>query len=520
MKILPYGPHAVLVQYADRADEAAFQLGRRIARAWQVATTTDPVSFRGDCVPGLTSFVWLGDEGQLGRVREWLAGRPWESLSVEEAPPRVVEIPTQYGGLDLERVAAHAGLSVEEVVERHATPLYRVHCLGFSPGFPYLGGLDPRLATPRLPSPRVRVDAGSVAIGGEQTGIYSVPGPGGWNLIGRTAVPLFRPDAATLEEAVLLRAGDRLRFMPVDLTSGPGAVESGCPMASNAVVEVLATGVGLTVQDGGRPGVSAYGIPPGGPMDPAAARWANRLVGNPEEAPVLELCLQGQRLRILRDVWLGLTGASPGIPGKGTGWSAFRVRAGDVLEFPPGPAGVWSYLAVPGGWEGTRALGSASTLAKAALGTLLRPGLFLGVASGACPPIPESTAGRRVHGSEIPSYQDPVRIRIWPGPQWESFTPEDRDGFTRVDWTVSPQSDRSGYRLLGPTLKPHPAEILSEPVLPGSIQVPAGGQPIVTMPDGPTVGGYPKIAVVDPGDLWAVAQCRPGRSLRFVMAER
>ena len=84
-----------------------------------------------------------------------------------------------------------------------------------------------------------------------------------------------------------------------------------------------------------------------------------------------------------------------------------------------------------------------------------------------------------------------------------------------MDWTVSPQSDRAGYRLLGPTLKPHPAEILSEPVLPGSIQVPAGGQPIVTMPDGPTVGGYPKIAVVDPGDLWAVAQCRPGRSLRF-----
>jgi len=137
-----------------------------------------------------------------------------------------------------------------------------------------------------------------------------------------------------------------------------------------------------------------------------------------------------------------------------------------------------------------------------------------------CPSIPDSTAARRVHASEIPSYQDPIRVRIWPGPQWETFPQEDRDGFTRVDWTVSPQSDRSGYRLIGPTLKPDPAEILSEPVLPGSIQVPAGGQPIVTMPDGPTVGGYPKIAVVDPGDLWAVAQCRPGRSLRFVMEER
>ena len=520
MKILPYGPRALLVQYADRADEAAFRWGRQIESSW----TAEFGARSASCLPGLTSLVWVGSPEMLQEVRDWLAARRWEGLREESEPERVVEVPTQYAGPDLERVAAQAGLPIREVIERHAAPLYRVHCLGFSPGFPYLGGMDPRLTTPRLASPRIRVEAGSVAIGGTQTGIYSVAGPGGWNLIGQTSVHLFRPQAASVGESVLLCPGDRLRFIPVDrLAAG---VAAGLHQISHPIgveaggVEILSTGVGLTVQDAGRPGLSRYGIPPGGAMDPGAARWANRLVGNPEEAPVLELCLQGQRLRVLRDLWLGLTGASPGIPGHGSGWSAFRVRAGEVLEFRPGPAGVWSYLAVPGGWEVERALGSASTLAKAGLGTVPRPGLRLGVVPRTCPSIPDSTAARRVHASEIPSYQDPIRVRIWPGPQWESFTPEDRAAFTRVDWTVSPQSDRSGYRLSGPVLTPDPAEILSEPVLPGSIQVPAGGQPIVTMPDGPTVGGYPKIAVVDPADLWAVAQCRPGRSLRFVMAKR
>lgn len=110
------------------------------------------------------------------------------------------------------------------------------------------------------------------------------------------------------------------------------------------------------------------------------------------------------------------------------------------------------------------------------------------------------------------------RIRVWPGPQWNSFSVEDRERFVREPWTVTPQSDRSGYRLLGPALRPDPPDILSEPVLPGSIQVPASGQPVVTMPDGPTVGGYPKIGIVDPADLRAVAQCRAGRTLRFEWA--
>ncbi len=511
MTLLPYGPRALWVRYADRADEAAFRLGRRIAAAWESESGPEAEG----CVAGLTSFVWIGETSALSRVQEWWGHRPWERMPVESIAGRVVDIPTDYSGPDLARVAEQSGLTVAEVIRRHAAPLYRVHCLGFSPGFPYLGGLDPQLATPRLATPRVRVEAGSVAIGGEQTGIYSVPGPGGWNLIGRTAVRLFRPEAPSVEESVLLRAGDRLRFIPVESCSIPE--RSGTPerAVSDGVLEVVSPGVGLTVQDGGRPGLAGYGIPPGGAMDPVAARWANRLVDNPENLPVLELCLQGQRFRAKRDLWLALTGASGGIPGRCSGWSAFRVRTGEMLEFGPGPAGVWSYLAVPGGWGVERRLGSASSLTKAGLGPRWVTGMCLNVASGTHLTIPGFMAGRRVQGSEIPSMDGTPRIRVWPGPQWDSFSPEDRERLVREPWTVTPQSDRSGYRLSGPALRPDPPDLLSEPVLPGTIQVPASGQPVVTMPDGPTVGGYPKMAIVDPADLRVVAQCRPGGAVRF-----
>lgn len=130
--------------------------------------------------------------------------------------PRTIEVPVRYGGEfgeDLEAVAKRSGLSTEEVVKIHGTPLYQVHALGFLPGFAYLGGLDRRIATPRLDEPRKRVPAGSVGIGGDQTGVYPFETPGGWNLIGRTPIVLFRIDA---EEPSLFEPGDHVRFVAID----------------------------------------------------------------------------------------------------------------------------------------------------------------------------------------------------------------------------------------------------------------------------------------------------------------
>ena len=128
---------------------------------------------------------------------------------------RLMEIPVRYGGTDgpdLEDVAEHTGLSSAEVVTLHAGAEYLVYFLGFSPGFPYLGGMPVKLACPRLPSPRRHVPAGSVAIGGAQTGVYPLASPGGWRIIGRTPLRLFQPDASP---PTLLEMGDRVRFRPV-----------------------------------------------------------------------------------------------------------------------------------------------------------------------------------------------------------------------------------------------------------------------------------------------------------------
>ena len=144
-----------------------------------------------------------------------------ESLlnKTEETGGRLIRVPVFYGGKfgpDLEDVAAHAGLSVADVISRHCLPGYLIYMIGFLPGFPYLGGLDKSIACPRLSAPRTHIPAGSVGIAGEQTGIYPLESPGGWRLIGRTPLTVFSGKRA---EPFLFRAGDRLQFVPIDQTA-------------------------------------------------------------------------------------------------------------------------------------------------------------------------------------------------------------------------------------------------------------------------------------------------------------
>ncbi len=148
--------------------------------------------------PGVTDASRLADAIRTMKIRP----RP-------AAGERVLDVPTRYDGPDLGRIAGHTGLSTEEVVALHTGVEYLVYCLGFAPGFTYCGELPETLATPRLPSPRARVPAGSVGIAGRQTGIYAVESPGGWNLIGRTNLPLFDPKR---DPPAYFRPGDRVRF--------------------------------------------------------------------------------------------------------------------------------------------------------------------------------------------------------------------------------------------------------------------------------------------------------------------
>lgn len=222
MRWVPYGPQALMFYFADQVGEEAFSRGRAIAARLE---TSPPEGVEG-FVCGFTSVLLEFDREQVpdpkGRVFEWIAFLK-SALAAPLLAAPLKSIPVTYDGPDLSRVAEHARLSVDQVVEIHSRTVYKVYLLGFAPGFPYLGDLDPRLHTPRLASPRPRVPAGSIGIGGEHTGIYPLDTPGGWNLIGRTPRILFDPTRATVsgrgEDAFLLRPGDRVQFVPNMISS-------------------------------------------------------------------------------------------------------------------------------------------------------------------------------------------------------------------------------------------------------------------------------------------------------------
>lgn len=220
MKWIPYGPNAWLLQFADRVGAEAFARCRAIVSELE----RNPPNGLVESVPAFTTILLeFGNLPEPDTILAQLLRRFETGVAVEMPPAPVKEIAVIYDGPDLQRVADWNHLTVAEVCERHAAPVYRVYVLGFSPGFPYLGDLDPRLHTPRLESPRTRVRAGSVAIGGEHTGIYTVDSPGGWNVIGHTPVTIFDPERGRPgsgdEGMFLLKPGDRVKFVPA--AAGP-----------------------------------------------------------------------------------------------------------------------------------------------------------------------------------------------------------------------------------------------------------------------------------------------------------
>jgi len=184
-------------------------------RIWRLTQRLGEIPEVVEAIPGMNNItVVLRNPHSLAldaieRLQRW-----WEESEALEPESRNIDIPVVYGiaaGPDLGEVARHAGLTEKQVVELHASVDYVVWFLGFQPGFPYLGGLPEQLATPRRDEPRLLVPAGSVGIGGAQTGIYPLATPGGWQLIGHTPLPLFDPHR---DEPVLLRPGDTVRFIP------------------------------------------------------------------------------------------------------------------------------------------------------------------------------------------------------------------------------------------------------------------------------------------------------------------
>lgn len=212
------GETAFTVEFGDTLDET---LNQRV-HALDTALTRSPFPGLVETVPTYRSLLVVYDplvvtaDAVQAHLQQALAGL--QTTALPEG--RLIELPVHYGGEagpDLAAVAAHTGLSPAEVIRRHSQATYRVALLGFAPGFAYLFGLPAELATPRLATPRARVAPGSVGIAGPQAGVYALPTPGGWRIIGRTSLALFDPHRA---EPFWLRPGDQVRFVPVDDNAG------------------------------------------------------------------------------------------------------------------------------------------------------------------------------------------------------------------------------------------------------------------------------------------------------------
>ncbi|KAB8313029.1 biotin-dependent carboxyltransferase family protein [Erwinia endophytica] len=281
------------------------------------------------------------------------------------------------------------------------------------------------------------------------------------------------------------------------------------------MLKIIRAGMSTTLQDAGRIGWRQYGVGVGGVLDAPAMETANLLVGNPRTSAVLEITLGQFCAEFTRDGWIALTGAGchAALDNQPvwTGWRT-AVKKGQRLTLKMPGRGMRSYLALDGGFAATAMLGSLSTDVKAGFGGF---------------------AGRRIEdGDNLPlgeaqqTFSKPVgvrqllfgnRVRAMIGPEYHQFSPESREIFWRTAWQINPQSNRMGYRLQGrPLTRVNQRDMLSHGLLPGVVQVPPNGQPIVLMADAQTTGGYPRIACVIEADLYHLAQIRLGEPVHFV----
>lgn len=295
---------------------------------------------------------------------------------------------------------------------------------------------------------------------------------------------------------------------------------------------VLKPGLLTTVQDQGRPGYQRHGIVVGGAVDAFAARVANLAVGNEDGAAVLEMALIGPELRAGRDLLVALCGADFGFRLDGREAPRDRpvaVRGGEVLSFGPARDGARAWLAVAGGIDVPRVLGSRSTYVRGRIGghegrplvtgDTLKVGTPGGWATSLWPQLARTTgraAAWSIRPATLGRLTGSAAVRVTRGPEWEHFTPEAQRALLTGEYEVTKDIDRMGMRLSGPPLALRvPREEISAAVNVGVVQVPGSGQPIVLLAGRQTVGGYARIAAAVTVDLGKLAQFRPGDRVRF-----
>ncbi|GAA2740473.1 5-oxoprolinase/urea amidolyase family protein [Terrabacter aerolatus] len=530
-RLLPMGRAALLVEVAD-TDEALALRGRLsplVGGAEGVWGDVDHL-----VVGARTLLVRLRTGGRLAEVGRACAA---EAAAVDPAALErsdvVVEIPVRYDGPDLGEVASLTGLTREQVVQAHTGTTWRVGFGGFAPGFAYLVDGDPRLEVPRRSEPRTRVPAGSVALAGRFSGVYPQDSPGGWQLVGSTDVVLWDADR---DPPALLAPGQSVRFTDAGPVTA-AAIEHAHPAPEppdrpgsrpGRGLEVLATGPLTLVEDLGRPHLADAGVGRSGAADPTAYLLGLRLVGHVVDdreiastavlPASLEVTLGGLVVRARGELLVALTGAAcpADVDGRPVGHAApIVLRDGQVLTLGTPTAGLRTWLAVRGGIVVPPVLGSRSTDTLSRLGPpapVVGDVLAVGPTPATFPvveaaPQPDAAAGE-------------VVLELDAGPRGEWCDLSDLQG----RWTVSPRSNRVGIRLEGSRIHWSSTyadrELPSEGLVPGAVQVPPGGEPVVFLADHPVTGGYPVVAVLTPVSVSRAAQLRPGQAVRLRWAPR
>lgn len=465
----PFGDRALRFALPEAADRAALLDALRAIDAVHDVVMTETVG----------AVFFAGEASAVTpAVIRMLAAAPQSARKAG----RSHVVPVVYDGADLDDVARAIGTPVADVVARHTGAEVEVAMMGFVPGFAYLRGLDPALHLPRR-APRTRVPKGSVAIAAGYTAIYPFASPGGWNLVGRAAFAPFDDRGATFA------LGDRVRFTAVDALAEAPAAPAVAPRTVRGLGVVALTGPALVV-DGGRFGHAHEGVPPSGPLVATAMAAANRAAGNAGDAGALELY---GTITVRADAPLTLGDRS----------GAHALARGETYVATRHPSERVAYLAVRGGFDVPRVLGSRTTLLVAGLGG--HHGRWL--ARGDVLPIGPVASG----ATDDADVTDDT-LRILPGP-------DHVDGalatITTATFRVAPSSDRTGTRLEGPALPPDPEPSrASTPMVRGAIQLTPSGL-VVLGPDHPITGGYPVVAVVAHASLNRLFSRPLGAFVRF-----
>ena len=457
---------------------------------------------------------------------------------------RTITIPVCYEDQefapDLEKVALHAKLSKEEVIKLHSSSDYLIYMMGFLPGFPYLGGMNPQLETPRLETPRTKIPAGSVAIGGAQTGLYPVESPGGWNIIGRTPLRLFD---VKRKPFFLYEAGDKIRFLPITreefenfdeslwLAQVAGKSEASIETSDDAAdskevyecgggIKILEPGLLTSIQDSGITGFQKYGIGQSGAMDQTSFALANQICGNEKNAACLETTLAGPSIRFVTACDFAITGAvfeNATLDGMRIEMNKkISAKAGSLLSCGFASKGLRSYIAFSGGLLVPKVFRSSSTNLKSKIGGYMGrklqadDQLAIGINKKNPLLVPDnkSTEG-------FTENKDVLLLDCIKSSQFDFFQEKIVKKFTDSIYTVSAESDRMGIRFTGPGLECGKTDIISDAIPFGAVQITSAGLPVVMAADRQTTGGYAKIACVKKSAMYRLAQALPGTKVRF-----